>query len=78
MKKILPKKDLDTEITAGGAGERIVRAPQPAGKNMVIDGPALKIIKESRLSTYVINGKKISELEKVIENKEFNGTEIKI
>jgi uridylate kinase len=49
-----------------------------AGKNMVIDGPALKIIKESRLSTYVINGKKISELEKVIENKEFNGTEIKI
>jgi len=49
-----------------------------AGKNIVIDGPALEIIQKAKLTTYVVNGKKIRELEKIIENKIFNGTEIKI
>jgi uridylate kinase len=49
-----------------------------AGKNMVIDGPALEIIDNARLPTFVLNGKKLSELEKLLDNKEFNGTVIKI
>ena len=49
-----------------------------AGKNMVIDGPALDIIYKAKLPTYVLNGKKLSELEKLLDNKQFNGTVIKI
>ena len=49
-----------------------------AGKNMVIDGPALEIINNARLPTFVLNGKKLSELEKLLDNKQFNGTVIKI
>jgi len=49
-----------------------------AGKNIVIDGPALKIIKRARIPTYVLNGKKLKELEKAINNITFNGTIIKI
>jgi len=49
-----------------------------AGKNIVIDGPALKIIKRGKIPTYVLNGKKLEELEKAIYNKPFNGTKIKI
>jgi uridylate kinase len=49
-----------------------------AGKNMVIDGPALEIIDNGKLQTYVLNGKKLSELEKLLDNKQFNGTVIKI
>jgi len=49
-----------------------------AGKNIVIDGPALKIIKRAKIPTFVLNGKKLKELEKAINNKTFNGTIIKI
>lgn len=49
-----------------------------AGKNMVIDGPALEIIKKEKLPTFVLNGKKLTELEKILDNKQFNGTVIKI
>ena len=48
-----------------------------AGKNMVIDGPALKIINKAKIPAFVLNGKKIGELEKAISNKSFNGTIIK-
>ena len=48
-----------------------------AGYNTVIDGPALKEIKEKNILTYVLNGKKLEELEKAILNKNFNGTIIK-
>ncbi|MDH7517424.1 MAG: UMP kinase [Candidatus Thermoplasmatota archaeon] len=47
-----------------------------AGKNVVIDGPALKIIKKARLNTYVVNGKKLDQLEKAILDESFNGTKI--
>jgi uridylate kinase len=48
-----------------------------AGKNIVIDGPALKIIHRAKIPTFVLNGKKIREIEKAIDNKSFNGTIIK-
>ena len=48
-----------------------------AGKNIVIDGPALVIIKRLNIPTFVLNGKKLDELEKAIKNKPFNGTIIK-
>ena len=49
-----------------------------AGKNIVIDGPALEIIKRAQIPTFVLNGKKLDELKKAIDNKDFNGTKIKI
>jgi len=49
-----------------------------AGSNMVIDGPALKLIKDHSIATSVINGKSLKELEKIFEKKKFHGTEIKI
>ena len=48
-----------------------------AGKNMIIDGPALKIIKKGKIPTFVLNGKNLDELEKAITNQKFNGTVIK-
>jgi uridylate kinase len=47
-----------------------------AGKNTVVDGPALEVIKRSKIPTFVLNGTKISELKKVLNNKSFNGTTI--
>ena len=49
-----------------------------AGKNVVIDGPALQIIKRAKIPTFVLNGKKLDELKKAINNQLFNGTKIKI
>jgi uridylate kinase len=49
-----------------------------AGGNVVIDGPALKIIEKAKIPTYVLNGKKLDELEKALNNEQFNGTIIKI
>jgi len=48
-----------------------------AGKNVIIDGPALKIINRAKIPTLVLNGKKINELENALNNKSFNGTVIK-
>jgi len=49
-----------------------------AGKNIVIDGPALQIIERAKIPTYVLNGKKLDQIKKVINNQKFNGTIIKI
>ena len=48
-----------------------------AGKNIVIDGPALSIIDKANIKTFVLNGKKINEIRNVLNDKEFNGTVIK-
>ncbi len=48
-----------------------------AGSNIVIDGPALELIKDNELLTYVLNGKQLEELEKALLNEKFNGTIIK-
>ena len=47
-----------------------------AGKNIVIDGPALKIINRAKIPTYVLNGIKIDQMENILNNKDFNGTVI--
>lgn len=49
-----------------------------AGKNVVIDGPALEIIKRAKLVTYVVNGKRLDQLEKALTDQSFDGTKIKI
>ena len=49
-----------------------------AGKNSVIDGPALRLIKQERLQTYVVNGLRLDELEKAITGRSFDGTIIKV
>ncbi len=49
-----------------------------AGKNIVIDGPALEIIQRAKIPTFVVNGKKLDQLEKVITNQKFNGSTIKL
>ncbi|MBA7493654.1 Uridylate kinase [subsurface metagenome] len=49
-----------------------------AGKNVVIDGPALEIIKRMKLTTYVVNGKRLDQLEKALTNQSFDGTKITI
>ncbi len=51
---------------------------ESAGKNMVIDGPALEIIKQGKILTFVLNGKRLDELEKAITNQKFNGTKINV
>jgi len=48
-----------------------------AGKNIVIDGPSLNIIKKAKIPTFVLNGKKLDQLEKAIDNQVFTGTIIK-
>jgi uridylate kinase len=47
-----------------------------AGKNIVVDGPALKVIKRAKLNTCVINGKKLNQLENVLSFRNFEGTKI--
>jgi len=49
-----------------------------AGKNVVIDGPALEIIKRAKIATFVLNGKKLNQLERAIADQKFNGTIIRI
>jgi len=49
-----------------------------AGKNVVIDGPALTIIDGAKVPTFVLNGKRLNQLEKAITDQNFDGTVIKL
>jgi uridylate kinase len=49
---------------------------ESAGKNTVIDGPAIQIIKDASLKTIVLNGKQLNEIQNALEDKPFKGTEI--
>jgi uridylate kinase len=49
-----------------------------AGKNVVIDGPSLEIIQRAKIPTFVLNGKKLDQLEKAMTDQRFNGTILKI
>lgn len=51
---------------------------EKAGSNVVIDGPALKIIESAKIQTVVVNGKRLDQLEKAMTNQSFNGTIIKL
>ena len=45
-----------------------------AGKNTFMDEPALEIIKRAKLTTYIVNGKRLDQLEKALYGQSFNGT----
>jgi uridylate kinase len=47
-----------------------------AGKNIFMDNPALEIIKRAKITTYVVNGKRLDQLEKALIGQPFNGTTI--
>jgi len=68
---------LITEISIDDLIKKYGTEWDSAGKNIVIDGPALKIINDAKIQTYVINGKEINQLENVILNKDYKGTVIK-
>jgi uridylate kinase len=64
------------EITIDQLINRYGTEWKSAGKNIVIDGPALKILKRAKVSTYVVNGKRLDQLENVINKQSFHGTKI--
>ena len=68
--KQLEKVKIDDLIKNYGTGW------ESAGKNMVIDGPALEIMKKAKLLTYVVNGKRLDQLENAITGRSFDGTKI--
>jgi uridylate kinase len=76
-----PNKNSDAkqikEITADELIKKYGISWKSAGSNVVIDGPALKEIQNNKILTYVLNGKKLEELEKALLDKRFNGTVIK-
>jgi len=47
-----------------------------AGKNTVIDGPALQKIKDYQIPTAVVDGRNIKEMKNIINNTSFHGTKI--
>ncbi len=49
-----------------------------AGESAVIDSIACRIIEEEKIETFVVNGKKLNELENAIYGKKFNGTVVEV
>jgi len=49
---------------------------ESAGKNMVIDGPALLIIQKAKIPTVVVNGLDLHQLENALSGKPCDGTTI--
>jgi uridylate kinase len=47
-----------------------------AGKNIFMDEPALEIIKRAKITTYIVNGKRLDQLEKALVGQSFDGTKI--
>jgi uridylate kinase len=47
-----------------------------AGAKTVIDGPALKLIRDKRVPTFVVNGKNLPEFTKAIQGQPYHGTRI--
>jgi uridylate kinase len=47
-----------------------------AGKNIFMDEPALEIIKRARIPTFIVNGKRLDQLEKAMTGQPFDGTTI--
>lgn len=49
-----------------------------AGKNIFMDEPALEVIKRGKIPTFIVNGKRLDELEKALIGQPFDGTIIRI
>lgn len=47
-----------------------------AGAKTVIDGPALKLIRDNRVPTFVVNGKNLPEFARAIQGHAYHGTRI--
>jgi uridylate kinase len=47
-----------------------------AGKNIFMDEPALEIIKRAKVTTSIVNGKRLDQLEKALSGQPFDGTKI--
>lgn len=47
-----------------------------AGTKTVIDGPALKLIREKRVPTFVVNGRNLPEFVKALQGLPFHGTRV--
>jgi uridylate kinase len=71
-----PNAKMYEEIHISGLIKEYGTDWKSAGKNTVIDGPALEIISKSDFDTFVINGKNLDQLELILNDKRFNGTKI--
>ncbi|MFH1101279.1 MAG: UMP kinase [Methanobacteriota archaeon] len=49
-----------------------------AGKHIAIDAPSLEIIKRAGLTTLIVNGRRLDQLEKAITGQPFDGTTIQV
>jgi uridylate kinase len=47
-----------------------------AGKNIFMDEPALEIIQRAKIPTFIVNGKRLDQLEKALTGQPFDGTKI--
>ena len=47
-----------------------------AGKNIFMDEPALEIIQRAKIQTFVVNGKRLDQLERALIGQPFDGTTI--
>ena len=47
-----------------------------AGKNIFMDEPALEIIRRAKIPTFIVNGKRLDQLEKALYGQPFDGTKI--
>lgn len=47
-----------------------------AGKNIFMDEPALDIIQRARIPTFIVNGKRLDQLENAMRGHSFDGTTI--
>ena len=64
----LKKVTIDSLITQYGTTWGV------AGKNIFMDEPALEIIKRAKMTTYIVNGKRLDQLEKALTGQSFDGT----
>lgn len=75
-----PKKYTDAKLIERINVEEIIRKYgtgwRRAGDNVIIDGPALDIIRRGKFATIVLNGKDIENMRKAVEGKQFKGTKI--
>jgi len=55
---------------------RVKKIKFKAGQHFVLDQEAAKIIKQSKIKTIILNGKKLKNLENCLNNKKFKGTVI--